>query len=288
MRKRFGVLMLMLWGAVLAASNVARAEHFRLAMPSEDDDYIIGLFSLALEAADGDHSFEVVRRVMLVQNRALRALADDRARYDVHYSGYDPDREKEFAMVPFPITRGMLGHRLLAVTAGNQNILAGVKSVEDLKAFRLGSGSDWPDTKILESAGLNVVKGSDANLWPMLARHRFDAFPRGINEIMAEIEGDRTQTYGANMAIEKNVILVYRFDHFFYLSQKNRVKAYILEQGLKNAFESGALDAYLQKAGRFQAVFAEMKQNPRRIIRLKNPLWDQSPRQIPDKYWREY
>ncbi len=276
--------------AMMVALSTApvRGDHFRLAMPSDDDQYIIDLFALALEAEGGDHTFEVVRRVILAQDRALRALADNKARYEVHYSGYAPARERDFAMVRFPITRGMLGHRLLAICAADKDMLAGVDSAEKLAAFRLGSGMDWPDTTILRAAGLTVTTGSDSNLWPMLARKRFDAFPRGINEIQAEIKSEGQGKLDKQLMIDTHVMLVYRYDHFFYLSKANAHKARIIERGLIKAFESGKLDAFLDGVPALQATMAELKAHPRHVIHIDNPLLGPEIKKLPAAYWRTY
>jgi len=273
---------------MMMAALPARAEHFRLAMPSDDDQYIIDLFALALEAEGGGHTYEVVRRVILAQDRALRALADNKATYEVHYSGYAPERERDFAMVRFPITRGMLGHRLLVVHEADRDMLKGVDTIEKLSRFRLGSGMDWPDTTIMQSVGLTVTKGSDGNLWPMLARKRFDAFPRGINEIRAEITSEGQGKYGVQMVIDQHVMLVYRYDYFFYLAKSNIHKARIVERGLIKAFESGQLDAFLNNTPALKATMAELKAHPRQVIHIDNPLLSDTIRGLPDSYWRTY
>lgn len=275
--------------ALLACAPMACAEHFRLAMATDDDQYIADILKLALEEADGDHTIEIVARVILAQNRALRALSDERPRYDMHYSGYDASREKDLAMVHFPITMGMLGHRLLAVTEANKDLFAGVETLDDLRQKGvLGSGIDWPDTRILRLAGLHVATASDNNLWQMLARDRFNAFPRGVNEILPEVTGANTGWLGVKVVIDRHIMLVYKFDHFFYFSKANAHKAQIVEQGMIRAFEKGKLQALLNQVPQLQAIMQEMRDHPRKVIRLDNPLLSDSLNALPADYWHTY
>ncbi|WP_068303372.1 MULTISPECIES: hypothetical protein [Kordiimonas] len=277
------------YGVLMMAAPPAHAEDFRLAMATDDDQYVAEIVELALAEADGDHTLELVGRVILAQNRALRALSEERPRYDMHYSGYDADREQELAMVRFPITMGMLGHRLLAVTEANKDLFANVQTLEDLKQVAvLGSGIDWPDTKILKAAGLTVATASDNNLWQMLARGRFNAFPRGVNEILPEVEGANTGWLGSTVVIDRHVMLVYKYDHFFYFSKANAHKAAIVEQGLIRAHENGKLQALLNDVPQLHAVREELSRHPRRVIRLVNPLLSDKLRALPQSYWHTY
>lgn len=265
------------------------AEHFRLAIANDDDQYIGNILELALTEADGHHTVELIDRVILAQNRALRSLTDEKARYDVHYSGYDPDREQELTMVPFPITLGMLGHRLLAVREEDQNLFAGVQTLDGLrKVAILGSGIDWPDTTVLKSAGLTVATASDNNLWPMLARGRFNAYPRGINEIIPEIESHGSGQHDTGLIIDPHIMLVYRYDHFFFLARDNTHKAAIIEQGMKRALANGKLHHLLDSEPQLHTIMEELRTHPRRIIRLENPNLSDRVRALPPTYWRTY
>lgn len=273
---------------VLLCAQPARADHFRLALDGDDDLYIADILALALKATGDDHSIEIVSRVLLLQDKALAVLNEPNRRYDMHYSGYTPAREKAYSMVNFPITRGMLGHRLLAVTEANRDLLAEVRSLADLRtAATLGSGTDWPDTGILQAAGLNVITGNDRLLWPMLARGRFDAFPRGLNEYAAQIAHEGGGKYGVTLVMEPHIMLLYRFDLFFFLPKAESAKARIIEKGLQAALKSGELDRLLESMPRNQQMLADLTAHPRRVITIPNPVLDNNT-SIPAHYWRIY
>lgn len=275
--------------AIVAGTSAVHAEHFRLGMATKDDTYIVDILKLALEEADGDHTVEAVGQVILAQNRALRALAEEQPGYNLHYSGYDASREKELAMVRFPITLGMLGHRLLAVREANSKLFANTNSLEDLRKIAvLGSGIDWPDTTILKAAGLNVATATDPNLWQMLARGRFNAFPRGANEVIRQVEGARAEWPEEGIMIDRHIMLVYKFDHFFYLAKSDKAKAAIIEQGLIRAFESGKLHTLLANVPQLREIRKELQKYPRRIIYLDMPLLSESLKTLPDEYWAPF
>jgi hypothetical protein len=92
-----------------------------------------------------------------------------------------PPLEREMIPVAFPIDKGLLGWRVSSIDRGSQDRLSHVNSVEELRQFRVGQGSDWADVRIYEYNKIPVETATDFELlFPMLLHGRFDLFPRGL------------------------------------------------------------------------------------------------------------
>ncbi|TNE67739.1 MAG: hypothetical protein EP335_00510 [Alphaproteobacteria bacterium] len=265
----------------------AGAAEFRLGVYDSDDDYIAGVMRLALKAEGGNHSLQVIEH-HVPQNRALRDLDDGTAPYNVFFSGYDPEREQELRMVAVPLTRGLLGYRLLAVRAADAPLFANIHSLQELTAtVTVGAGASWPDTPIMAAAGFRVVTGPDESLWPMLKRGRFTAFPRGLNEIAPELQRANT-SLSDNFVAVPNLMIAYRYDSFFYVANQDEELARILEIGLAAAYADGSFMAHFKGHPDIAASLQEMAAHRRTIFWLDNPLLGERIRSIPDFYWQDF
>jgi len=260
---------------------------FHLAQRPKDDDYMAGLLALALESHDGDHELAVTVMGFGTQSRALRSIADKTTPANIYYSGYSRDREKALSMVAVPLTRGLLGYRLLAIRKEDEGRLGQIDSVAGMHTVRVGSGKDWPDTRILQQAGLRVVTASGANFWHLLHRHRFDVFPRGMNEITFEFRRPDLRDYLAGMTIDPHLMLAYRLDYFFYMAKEDAALAKIVEDGLQNAYEDGSFMAYFNKHEAFQGVIEDQARLKRQVLWLDNPDLSDAVRAIPDRFWHQ-
>jgi hypothetical protein len=273
-------------------SQPAAAEHFIIIRPAavladtrDEDIYEIGLLKLALAHADGEHTMETAGHLS-TQGRGLRSLADGTAPFHVYYSGYSATRERDLSMVYVPLSRGLLGHRMLVVRADIPGPLLGVHSVEGMKRLgSFGSGATWPDTRILRHAGFHVLTGVDDQLWHMLERGRFSAFPRGMQEVIGELQLQKERRPDVPFAIHPRLMIAYPFDMFFFTAPDDRRRADIIEQGLKAAYDTGAFMDYFENHPATREALAEFHRHPRRIFRIDNPLLSDKVRTIPEHYW---
>jgi len=275
--------------AVMILAAPTHAEDFRIFIASDDDLYSGDILRFALKAQGGNHSLEVVRGAEVAQDRALRMLEYGRAPYNVIYSGYSPSREKKLAMVKFPLTRGLLGYRVLAVRHDKVGLIKPDISFDKLQTqICFGTGRDWPDTTIMRDAGLCVVTGNDGNLWPMLVRGRFDAFPRSLIEVAAEMQTETRKYPQVALILDPSVMLAYRADLFFFMSKMDVSKAAIIKEGLDKAHANGSYDRFFYSIPTIRAALREIKRQDRTTIHLGTPKENATLASIPDGYWYNY
>ena len=180
-----------------------------------------------------------------------------------------PPLEREMIPVTFPIDKGLLGWRVSSIDRRSQDRLSRVNSIEELRQFRVGQGSDWADVRVYEYNKIPVETATDFELlFPMLLHGRFDLFPRGLFEIHRELVA-----YGKrypDLAIEQHLLLHYPFCDAYYVSRSAPHLAARLKAGLERMEADGSLDALLNK--HFGQLLADLNLQQRVVIDLQNPF----------------
>lgn len=268
----------------LAWSLDAFAATFRLGLLHGDDqvfNYELSVIRLALANAPGEHTLEIVPLPKVPQNRIFAMLYADDPKINSFFSGYSPEREERLLQVNVPLTRGLLGYRLFAVKADQQDNYAGVDTLAELQKLSIGSGVGWPENVVMRQNGLQLVTSQYENLWRMLAFGRFDLFHRGIQEIFTELQRPEHQ----DLAVLPGVALVFRYDYFVYVPRHRQDLHDILMAGLVNAYESGAFMANFEAHPAIRAALDRSDLDQRQLIRLEIPETSQTLNAIPDNYW---
>ncbi|MBW8833272.1 MAG: transporter substrate-binding domain-containing protein [Burkholderiales bacterium] len=191
------------------------------------------------------------------------------------------ERERHLLAVPIPLTKGLIGWRIGLVRKGDENLLANVHSLDDLKRIRIriGQAQDWPDTFILRERGVEVVTAPRYEaLFPMLINKRFDYFPRGAIEIWAEQE-----RFADTLAVEPHVVIHYVNDAYFMVNRRNTRLARAIGDGLEKAIADGSFDKL------FDTYYGERlrkaRLDQRTVIEIGNPFIPAGPLKRPELWF---
>lgn len=229
-------------------------------------DYMNGLLKLALGYSGKTYIFattnEVYSRPRVMESVKSGAIS-------VMWGGTSEELERDFIPIRIDAYRGLMNHRLMFIRQGDQARFDRVKNLEDLKQVRLGQARSWQDASILESAGLNVIKATKKNgLYYMLDGGRFDAFPRGANEVWTEL----TAFPDLKLTVEKNLVLIYPLPTYFFVTHKDPELAKDIEFGLESAIKDGAFNKYFYGSPEVQEALSKADLSNRRAIRIDNPF----------------
>ena len=279
-----------IWFAVLlvAFARPAAATDFVLPLFDDDDTYFEKLLEAALNAADGSHTLKTFK-LTIPQTRALRTMADGKGQMNVIYTGHSSDRERSLRQIDIPLTRGLFGYRIFVIQNSDTDVFDGINDLKGLtKHISVGSGTSWPDTTILRLAGFNVKTSTFANLWPMLERGRFQAFPRGLIEVLPDLKRYGSETPGMALTTENSVMLHYPFDVFFYVAPQDAERARVIEQGLNRLYENGEFLRIFKNDPLIADALADAAHHKRQVIELDNPLNSTRIRAIPKRYWHSF
>lgn len=228
-------------------------------------DYMNGLLKLALSYSDKKYIFstttEVYSRPRVVESVKSGIIS-------VMWGGTSEEMERDFIPIRIDAYRGLMNHRLFFIRQGDQARFDNIKTLEDLKQIRLGQGRSWQDASILETAGLNVVKATKKpSLYHMLDGGRFDAFPRGANEVWTELSAFPD----LKLTVEKNLVLIYPLPTYFFVTDKDPQLAKDIEFGLESAIKDGAFNRYFYGSPEVQEALEKADLGNRHAIRINNP-----------------
>lgn len=276
-------LALLCFSALNRADNAQESEVVRVATRFGNHpltELPISVIRLGLANAPIPRELEIVHLPQINQLRILAMLEQGSDDFELYFSGHSEERQQRLRQIPFPLTQGLLGLRVLVVNAGTEE----TDSLAQLQQnWVMGSGLNWLDTDILQAGGFQVFESEYTNLWPMLERHRFTAFPRGIAEAFVEIK--QQAELGRAFTISPNWLLAYPADYFIYLNRDDEELATALEAGLINAQTNGSLDALYRSHPAITEARQWLNNTDYQLVWLDNPLLDGQLPGIPQRYW---
>lgn len=271
-------LVLLMLSAALSAQAAER--EIRYFQADGRYAYRTQLLQLILEKtlAEGSYTLKPLY-TDVTQDRGLALLQS--GRIDVVSLPATPERERLYRAVPVDIMRGMLGYRVLLIRKERQAEFSAITSLDGLRKMRLGFGSQWADFPILEHNGFTVVGNPHyPNLFGMLDKGRFDAFPRGLNEAWHELEEHSGEL--PDLTVESALLLYYPYPVYFFVQRDDIALANRLQRGLDRAMADGSMRTlFLQ----YHAdIFKRAGLEHRRLILLENPFLPADFR-TPDTSW---
>jgi len=265
------LLAALMLGAPAAADPAMRYAHCGSGSGLQNQ-YIWKVLEAALEAtrgAYGDYRLDVSEP--MPQRRQIRALKRGDPPITIGMFTADADLEKFLIPVRIPIDRGLLGYRILLIREEDEARFASVSSLQDLRDVRFGLMPVWDDDPVMRAAGLTVVPGgSHEGLFHMLMAGRFDAFSRGVTEILPEYEHAGRGLSG--LAVERHLLLHYPLPLYFWFSdnEEGRRLAERVQAGLEKMAADGSLRKMFDEE--FGPLFARLDLAHRQVIELPNPL----------------
>ncbi|SDE69107.1 hypothetical protein [Kordiimonas lacus] len=278
----------------LASIDPLQAETFRIEAPPPDGhfDYEVKLLQIALAHASGDHSLVLVEpddERPANQGRMLRQFADGKSPYNILFSGYSPEREDMLEMVYIPLTRGLLGHRLLFIEEKTDSLLASIDTLAQFKSLvTLGMAISHPERPIYEYNGLQVTSAPSDSQWQLLARGRFHALLFGVDEAFPLLALKGGQHGNATITVSGQVRISYLYDSFFFVAKGDSKRAAIVTEGLLAAYDSGAFMAHFSNYPAIKQGLEIVAAHDRRVFWINNPYTSSRMRAIPGRFWHRF
>jgi hypothetical protein len=236
--------------------------------------YLETLLRLALEETldEGPYRIDLIdTRDTINKARSFELLAAGN-NIDIEPSMTSQQLEERFEPVRVCLRLGLIGWRLFIERSTDAERLQNVKKIEDLKSHVIGSGTVWPDSDIMEKAGLKVFRfGEYRPLFQMLSSLRFDLLTRALYEPFDEVKA-----YGnGKLMVDPYVVLRFPAADYFFLRKGNRKTASRIERGLFKALSNGKFLGAFQEA--YGWALEEAQLQSRTIIDIPNPLLPSRP-----------
>lgn len=244
-------------------------------MPQADMDasynYYIGLIKLALAKAKVSNNYIIKPlSTVLSQGRAELELLKKDGVVNIYPMGTSIEREKNLLPIRIPLLKGTLGLRILIIHRDNLEKFKQVSTLKDLQQFTACQGAHWPDSDILEDAGLTVIRNSSfEGMYQQLKQKHCDYFPRSIIEAYAEIRAYR-QKHDDDLQVYDGFMLSYAFPMYFFVSPHEKKIAIDIKQGLQQAILDGSFNQYFKNNPITKQLFPLNQWNNRKRIHLFN------------------
>lgn len=232
----------------------------------QQDTYPLQVLALALQHTNIRYKVTPTRKVV-TQRRAIEQLKANRE-INIVWSMTDTIREEELLPVRIPIYKGLTGLRLFLVDEESADLMSPIQQLPELRSFIPIQSYEWPDTKILQANGFEVVAGTTkAQMYNLLKTDRVNFFPRSVIEIWDEMNSNNLPT---GLSLEKNLAVHYPTATYFFFNKKNVVLANLVKTGLERAIADGSFDELF--ASVHKARLKKAKLDERIIFELENPL----------------
>ena len=239
---------------------------------SSPERYHWRLLEAALEKTRGTYGdYRLVMTPPMPTSRQIYELSNANPSITVAVLVANADLDHKLIPVRIPIDRGLLGYRIMLIRANDQPRFEAIRSLEDLKSVSFGLVPWWDDTAIMRRAGLTVVPGDSYDgLFHMLGAYRFDAFSRGVTEVLTDY--DRMKPRIGDLAVERHLLLHYPMPVYFWFSddEEGRRRANRVRAGLAAMVAAGELQAMFETEFRRELVLLDLAS--RTIIEIPNPL----------------
>lgn len=269
--------------AALASTDLVRVKVQAVAPDAQIDTYYLDLLRMALEASKAPNErIEFVYATEDLSKARWISLLQNHRNPTVIWTMTSKERESVLRPIRVPIFKGLSGNRIFIIRKEDQPRFDKIFTKEQLSGLVAGQGVNWVDTRILQYNNLPVSTAiSTSSLYRMLEANRFDYLPRSVIEGWQELG----QHPNKDLAVEKNLLLIYPTAFYFFVSKSNEALAQRIEQGLEKLIDNGKFDEFFFSQGRVRKAIDQLKIHPRRIIYLTNPdLPEATPLNTP-KYW---
>lgn len=265
MSKRLGIAVALL-GALWGSAQAATWQIYYprpLTVTDERPTYPLRLLTEALAATGVNYKLMPSERILL-QGKALKQLQANRE-VNVVWSMTDAQREADLLPIRIPIFKGLVGLRLFMVKPEHEKWFESITRFDELTAYRPVSGHDWPDTKILQANGLEVVTATEyPQLFEMMIQGKADFFPRSIVEIW-----DEAQQQQDGLTVETGLALYYPAATYYFVNKNSQVLANLIQSGLQRLLDSGRFDELFMTE--FAPMLEQARLDQRRVFTLDNP-----------------
>jgi len=242
---------------------------------ASDTQYVYDyeLLRQAMEATVASHGPYELRQSTAPMNQARSAdeIAAGSGLVNVFARSTTAEWEQRLLPVRIPIDKGLISYRVFLIRADMQPRFAEVRTLDDLRAYSVGSFVTWADTRILREGGFKVITGDNyEGLFRMLMAQRFDFFSRSADEAYREWDERKVQL--PEMAVEDTVLLHFPTTRLFFVqrSDEGQRLAERIETGLNRMIKDGSFDAhFLRHKG---ALIQRAHLKSRRVFTIENPF----------------
>lgn len=212
--------------------------------------------------------YEIRHTTQAMDRKRLLYELEAGGRVNLSAKASQSEWERRLLPIRIPVDKGVNGYRIFHIRAADQERFSHVRTLDELKALRVGVQLGWSSLPIYRAHHFSMVTGNNyEGLFAMLAARRFDYLPRGLAD--AFIEHDVRHQQYPSLAIEQRLLLYYPFPMYFFVTPKMPELAARVQSGMQAIVADGTLDRL------FYAEYADLLLRSdlcqRRLLKVSNP-----------------
>ncbi len=263
------ILMMCLFSFLAHAGEVVRVIKPKT-LNDGSHGYFVELLQTALNKSAGQYGqASVLETSHLQQGRAFAQLEKNKS-IDVFWAATSIEREQKYKAIHIPLLKGLLGYRVAIIHKNNQAKFDQVKTLQDLRKMTACQGAHWPDSDIMEAAGLSVARNPVyESLFKQVNAGRCDYFPRGIHEIVPELKA-RSHIY-PQLMMYSGLIIHYPLPIYYFVSHDKQALHDRIYEGLKIMIADGSFNHILKTNPTTAHLFPVDNWIDNTTIVLRNP-----------------
>jgi hypothetical protein len=215
--------------------------------------------------------YRLARSEPMTERRQAFELQHATGKLTVMYLSTIPEYERTLVPVRIPVDRNLGGYCVLLIRKEDRERFAGVRTLDDLRRFKIGLGQGWIDVDILHAAGFEVVTGASYDgLFEMLVNRRFDAFLRAATEVLDEVAQRKDRL--PDLFVEERLVFYYPLPMYFWFprTDEGRRLAARAEEGMRAMIADGSYGAIFDRYQRWKIEALKLKE--RRRLEIPNPF----------------
>jgi ABC-type amino acid transport substrate-binding protein len=215
--------------------------------------------------------YRMVESEPMTEKRQAFELENATGKLTVMYLSTIPDFERSLVPVRIPVDRDLGGYCVFLIRKEDRHRFEGLRTLADLRKFKIGLGYGWIDVEILRANGFEVVTGTSYDgLFEMLIQRRFDVFLRAATEVLDEVEQRKEAL--PDLFIEESIVLFYPLPMYFWFPRtaEGRRLAARAEEGMRGMLADGTYAAIFDRYQRRKIERLRLKD--RRLFRIENPF----------------
>jgi ABC-type amino acid transport substrate-binding protein len=215
--------------------------------------------------------YRMIQSEPMSEKRQAFELKSGSGKLTVMYLSTIPDFEKNLVPVRIPVDRNLGGYCVFLIRKDDRHRFESVRTLDDLRRFRIGLGYGWIDVDILRASGFDVVTGTSYDgLFEMLVQRRFDIFLRAATEVLDE----QAQRKAAlpELFVEESILFYYPLPMYFWFPKtpRGRRLAARAEAGMWAMIGDGTFSAIFD---RYQGrKIQRLRLKERRLFKIPNPF----------------
>lgn len=214
-------------------------------------------------------AFEMVPINVISRTHAIAALNQNIYTNFVTLLSYEDElmKSKNLSYIPIPLELGALSYRICYANKNLTTQVQKITTIDQLKQYKMGVGTGWVDSKILQHYGVQVIEGNNiTSLFRMTQAGRVDIFCPSPTEYFHELRAEKI----TDLQLDNNLALYYPLPKFLFSNKSNQALLDRIQQGIEIAYRDGSF-LQLWRSVHAQAL-QRAKLGERHLIRLENPF----------------